>query len=264
MNERTALITGASMGMGRRLAERLAARDTTVVLCANTAKLLAEVRDGIESNGGHAIALTLDVRDTGSVIEAVQRMDRELEGLDLVVANAGISNPTAGKDITWEAIAPVFHVNVLGAIATLTAALPGMLRRGKGHLAAVSSIAGYRGLPTVAHYCASKAALSIFLEGLRFDLAGSGIDVTDIQPGFVDSDGTGRRKYATPMSMDLESAVDHIVAAIDRKARVAAFPRTIAALFRISRFLPQRLYERIIRRAFHGHSTIQAPLEDGR
>jgi short-subunit dehydrogenase len=247
MNERTALITGASRGMGRGLAERLAARGTTVVLCSNTPELLDEVRSGIVARGGRAIAMPVDITQPSRVLEVVREAEALLGGLDLVVANAGIGTPVDGKSMTWERIAPVLQTNVMGTIATVTAALPAMVERGRGHLVAVSSIAGRRGLPTVAHYCASKAAISRFLEGLRIDLAGTGVAITDVQPGFVDSAQVGRKeRYPTPFLLGLDQAVTYILEAIDRRAPVAAFPPSLAVMANLWQQLPGFVHDRLM------------------
>ncbi|WP_437551484.1 SDR family NAD(P)-dependent oxidoreductase [Sorangium sp. So ce367] len=246
MQPATALVTGASRGMGRGVAERLDARGTAVALLANTPDLLDDVRRRIEAGGGRATVRVVDVRQTARLVEAVQSIEHELGGLDLVVANAGIGTPVDVRSMCWNAIAPIIETNVLGTFATLTAALPSMLRRGHGHLVAVSSLAGSRGLPTVTHYCASKAAISRFVEGLRIDLAGTGITITDIQPGFVDSAGTGRRSYPTPWMLDLETAVDCIMCAIATKAPLARFPALLAGLMGVGRIVPRSIFERVM------------------
>ena len=88
--------------------------------------------------------------------------------------------------VQWSDIAPMIRTNVDGAMATLLAAVPIMMARSSGHLVGISSLAGRRALPESAAYCATKAALSAFLESLRIDLHRAGIRVTDVQPGFVD------------------------------------------------------------------------------
>src|SRR5262249_19713309 len=157
-----------------------------------------------------AVAIELDVADTRATVAAVERAWEELGGLDLVVANAGFGKELHATRLTWEDAAPLLQVNVLGSIATLTAALPKMVARGSGHLVGISSLAGTRGLPTSSVYSASKAALSTFLEGLRVDLAGSGIGVTDVRPGFIATAATANAKHPMPLLMQLDDAIDRI------------------------------------------------------
>jgi len=245
---KTALITGASAGIGRGLAERLAARGTTVALVARRAELLEEVKETIEAAGGRAIVVTVDAASPDKVVETIERVDRELGGLDMVVANAGIGGTVHATEMTWAKVAPTLQLNIMGAIATLCAALPGMVARGRGHVVGVSSLAGIRGLPKTAPYSASKAALSTFLESLAVDLEGSGIFVTDIRPGYVKTDLTAGRSYKMPMLMELADALDIIVDGLDRGAPVVAFPGPLASALAATRLLPVRAYGRLARR----------------
>ncbi len=244
---RSALITGASAGIGRALAERLASRGTDVVLVARRAELLDEVRAGIERSGGRARVLALDVSRPDEVVEAIAALDRELP-LDMVVANAGIGGSIAASDMTWAKVAPVLQINVMGAISTLCAALPGMIARGRGHVVGVSSLAGIRGLPKTAPYSASKAALSTFLESLAIDLEETGVFVTDVRPGYVKTDLTAGRTYKMPGLMELADAIDIITRGLDDGARVVAFPKRLAAALGATRALPIAAYAKLARR----------------
>ena len=248
MTYRTALITGASAGIGRGLAERLAARGTTVAIVARRLELLDEVRSAIERAGGKAVCVPVDVSKADDIVAAVERVATDLDGLDLVVANAGIAGAIHSRDITWAKVGPLLQLNVLGAIATLCAAIPGMVARGRGHLAGVSSLAGIRGLPKTAPYSSSKAALSTFLESLYVDFHGSGIDVTDIRPGYVRTDLTANRPYKMPMLMELPDALDRIVAGLDARDPIVAFPTRLASALYATRLLPQRAFGPIARR----------------
>lgn len=245
---RTALITGASAGIGRGLAERLAARGTTVALVARRAELLDEVRRAIETSGGRAVVVTADASDPDRLVETIQRVDAELGGLDMVVANAGIGGTVDATQMTWQKVAPVLQLNVMGAIATLCAALPGMVARGRGHVVGVSSLAGIRGLPKTAPYSASKAALSTFLESLAIDLEGSGIFVTDVRPGYVKTDLTAGRWDKMPMLLELSDALDIIVEGLDRGDPVIAFPKPISSALQATRILSPRAYGKLARR----------------
>ncbi len=246
---RTALITGASAGIGRGIAERLAARGTKVALVARRAELLEEVKAAIERNGGKALVVPVDCANPEQIVAAVERCDRELDGLDLVIANAGIAGGRHARELTWANVGPLLQLNVMGAIATLVAAIPGMTARGRGHLVGVSSIAGIRGLPKTATYSASKAALSTFLESLHVDLEGSGVFVSDVRPGYVKTDLTANRPYKMPMLMELEDALDVIMHGLDAGEPVIAFPKALAAVLGATRILGAKSYAKLARRA---------------
>ncbi len=245
---RTALITGASAGIGRGLAERLAAKGTTVALVARRQDLLDEIKHGIEGRGGRAVCLAVDVSRPDDVVSVVERAAHDLDGLDLVVANAGIAGAVHSRDITWARVGPLLQLNVMGAIATLCAAIPDMVRRGRGHLCGVSSLAGIRGLPKTAPYSSSKAALSTFLESLYVDFHGTGIDVTDVRPGYIKTDLTANRPYEMPMLMELSEALDVIVAGLEARDPIVAFPTPLASALYATRLLPQRAYGPLARR----------------
>jgi short-subunit dehydrogenase len=243
-----ALVTGASSGIGRALAERLAARGFTVAIAARRRPLLDELAAEIAKNGGRAHVIELDVSDADATVLAVERAWDELGGLDLVIANAGFGSNAHATKLQWSQVAPILRVDALGAIATLTAALPRMVARGSGHLVGISSLAGTRGLPTSAAYSAAKAALSTFLESLRVDLGGTGVHVTDVRPGFIVTAATRNASYPMPMLMQLDDAVDRILSGIDRREGVVAFPLPLASLLAGSRLLPIAGYDALVRR----------------
>src|SRR5262245_20212783 len=131
---RTAFITGASSGIGRSVAERLAAKGTRVILAARREQELESVRNALVSGGAQADIQKLDVADTEAVGEAVARWERDTGGLDLVLANAGFGGAHPAARLEWAQAERMLQVNVLGAFATLIAAIPGMVSRGHGTL----------------------------------------------------------------------------------------------------------------------------------
>ena len=240
------LITGASSGIGAALARRLAAGGMEVVIAARRAEALAELAESIAAAGGKARVEVLDVSDPERSEARVLELDAEL-GFDLVVANAGIGGSKWSGKLTWADCKPVIDVNVCGAVATLTGAIPGMVARGRGHLVGVSSVAQYRGLPKSATYCASKAFLSTFLETLRIDLHASGIKVTDVRPGFVETPMTSNMGKL-PFLVEVEDAAKIIAKAIDRNKKVVVFPAPMAALGHMLDVMPAAIYEPVVRK----------------
>jgi len=247
MIHRYALITGASSGIGAALAKLLAASGTEVVLAARREDPLRELAESIIASGGKALVEVLDVSDPERTEARVRELDQTLH-LELVVANAGIGGGSVwGGKLNWADCKAVIDVNVHGALATLTGALPGMVERGLGHLVGISSVAQYRGLPRSAVYCASKAFLSTFLESLRVDLHGTGVSVTDVRPGFVDTPLSATVK-SKPFEIGVEEAAAIIAKAIKRKRGVITFPKQMAVLGQLLDIMPAAIYEPAVRR----------------
>lgn len=249
MPVKTVLVTGASSGIGRALALELATRGAYVALCARREPELREVARLIEERGGRALVLPVDVADPDAIRAAIVQADAELGALEMVIANAGVGASGHAATLEWAEIDKVFSVNTRGAIATLTAAIPIFLAHKRGHLVAVTSLAGRRGLPRSGPYGASKAAVSTFVESLRLDLHDAGIRVTDVQPGFVDTEMTKNRGHARPLVWTPEKAARVIANRLESAPAVISFPWPLDLLTRLARVMPTWLYDRLARSA---------------
>jgi NADP-dependent 3-hydroxy acid dehydrogenase YdfG len=249
MRPRSILITGASSGIGRALALEYARGGARVALCARRTEELEAAAAAARDAGGQALAMTLDVTDIAAVGDAVRRADRDFGGLEMVVANAGRGDWRHASQLRWEDVASVLDVNVRGAMATLIAAVPVFLAHQRGHLVAVTSLAGRRGLPMSAAYSASKSAMTVFLESLRIDLAAAGIRVTDVQPGFVATPMTEQATHPTPLRWTADKAAHHIARRLERGPAVIAFPWMLAFAARLASLVPAVIYDRIARAA---------------
>lgn len=236
---KTALITGASAGLGRGLALHYAARGVKVYAAARRQEQLEALKAEAK---GEVVPVTLDVSDGDATFEAVRKLDAESGGLDLVIANAGTADATSGKRIDWPKVKRIIDVNVTGAAATLCGALPGMVERKRGQLVGVSSIAAFAGLPRLSTYAASKAFLTHFLESIRHDVGPLGITVTILHPGYIKTDLTAQRKpESMPFLMELDDAVAQMTRAIDRRALEHTFPWQMALGIKTAASLPGRL-----------------------
>jgi len=247
---KVALITVAPSGIGRGLAFELARRGAAVGLLARRERVLQSVAMEIEAEGGRAISLPADVRDAEAMRSASGALHDRFGPVDLLVANAGIGATTYAVDLCEKAVADLINVNVIGVVNSVTAVIPQMVKRGSGHLVAISSLAAYRGLPKSAAYCASKAATSALFEGLRIDLLGTGVDVTIIHPGFIKTPLTVDVKR-TPYLMELDEAVPKILRAIEKRRKGYSFPWQLASIARACMLLPNPLNDWLaIRNAF--------------
>jgi short-subunit dehydrogenase len=247
-SQQVVLITGASSGIGRALAVELARRGASVGLLARRAESLQEVVREIETASGRAVALTADVQDAASMRAAADDLRARFGRIDVLIANAGVGGRIGNAEFDAHDVAHVLGVNVVGAANSVAAVLPEMRARGRGHLVAISSLAGYRGLPKSAPYCASKAALTAMFESLRLDLRGTGLDVTIIYPGFIKTPLTAGRTAQLPYLMELDDATQKIVRAIEQRRKAYAFPWQLASLVRLGLVMPVALYDHIATR----------------
>lgn len=245
---KTVLITGASSGIGEALAVEFGRRGASVGLLARRGEVLREVAAKVEAAGGGALAVAVDVRDAGEVKSAVAQVVERFGRVDVLVANAGKGEITLAREFDIETVTQVLSVNLLGAMNSVAAVLPGMLERGAGQIVGISSLAAYRGFPGSGAYCASKAALSTFFESLRVELRPRNIYVTTIHPGFIDTPMTRGRNRKMPFLLDAEPAAQMMIRAIEARRRTYAFPWQLATIARVGRWLPAALYDRMLAR----------------
>lgn len=252
MTPRTVFITGASSGLGRGLADHYATAGATVYAVARRQDRLEALRGELEASRarGRIVPIALDVCDSDALAAAIADSEKDAGGaLDLVIANAGIAEHSDARKIDWRAVRRVMDVNVTSACVTIAAALPAMVERGSGTVAAMSSMAAFRGLPGNAAYSGSKAALYTFMESLRVDLHGTGVRAVSIHPGFVKTELTARNRFPMPFLMELDDAVACMARGLERGDAVIAFPRPMVALMRAVEWIPEFAWERFAGRA---------------
>lgn len=244
--DKRVLITGASSGIGRALAVAIGRLGGRVGLLARRDDLLRGAAAEVEAAGGAATVFPCDITDADGVAAAADEFRREHSAVDVLIANAGIGGKArAAEELSPEAFKSVVDTNLIGAANALGAVLPDMVRRGAGHVVAVSSLAGFRGLPKSASYCASKAGMTALFESVRLDVQGKGVSVTIIQPGFIKTPLTSGRSSKMPFIMELEDSVPYFLRAIEKRKKFAAFPWQLALLVRAGKFFPAWLYDRI-------------------
>jgi short-subunit dehydrogenase len=244
--DRVAIITGASSGIGWALARTLAAEGCKLGLVARRHEPLADLAEQIEKSGGAAAFVVADVTEREQVIAAIQDLSRRLGPIDLLVANAGVGAPTTLDPFNVGDVEKMFRVNVLGVVYSLEAVLPQMLERSRGHVAAISSLAAYKGLPGESGYTASKAAVNVFMDGLRIQLRSKGIRVTTICPGFVRTPMTEVNEFKMPWLLNADQAARRIVRALRHKRKVYNFPWQMALFMKLARWAPDWLVDRMM------------------
>lgn len=195
---------------------------------------------------GTVVPYAVDVTDDQALGAAARDFIGRFGAPDLVIANAGISAGTAGEDLDdVESLRRVLAVNVTGLAATLAAFAPAMREAGRGTLAGIASVAGFRGLPGNGAYSGSKAAAITWMESLRTEMRGSGVAVVCICPGYIDTPLTRVNRFRMPFLLSTEEGARRIARAIARKPRVAVVPWQMALVSVALRALPGWLYDRI-------------------
>jgi len=228
-----ALVTGASKGIGRATARALAGRGARVGLVARGEQDLAALAADLS---GDPVILPADVSSRESIAGAVQRFVEQAGGIELLVANAGLAHYGPFFDQPIEHAEEMVSVNVLGTIYSVAAALGPMRDRARGHIVVVSSGAGLRAFPWGAVYGATKAADRGFAEALRHELSGTGVSVTTVYPGEVESDLHSHQRDRLPdwrrdeNTIPAEQVADAIVEAVESDRREAFVPPAVRAL----------------------------------
>ncbi|MHB1250010.1 MAG: SDR family oxidoreductase [Polaromonas sp.] len=244
---RLVFITGASSGIGQALALRYYAAGYRLALATRRA---AEVQSWAQA---HSISAdryhiySADVSQSNSIVAAGQACIAAQGVPDVVIASAGISigmDTAAREDI--DVMAQTFATNTIGVAATFHPFVAAMVARGSGTLAGIGSVAGIRGLPGHAAYCASKAAVISYCESLRGELRPSGVKVVTICPGFIDTPLTRKNRYAMPFLMDAGVFADKAFAAIQAGRGYRVIPWQMGVVAKLLRLLPNALFDKAL------------------
>jgi short-subunit dehydrogenase len=233
-------VTGASTGIGAALVKTLIARGARVAVTARRRDLLEQIaRDHGGPDGSRVLVVPADVTDHDAVVAAARQIEAAWGGIDLAIFNAG--GVVEGDFIA------TMTLNYFSVVYGIEAVLNGMLARGRGHIAAVASLAGYRPGPVATEYGASKAAVIFLMDGLRFTLEPRGVRVTVINPGFVRTPLTDRHTFHMPFLVEVDDAAERIVRGLERGKKEIHFPAPMSWGAKLLRVLPYPVYARLIR-----------------
>lgn len=251
--EQVVVVTGAAAGMGRELSLRASRQGARVGLIDRDVTGLQQLQNELTSAGVRCCAAVADLRCRDEARAAIDRVVERLGAVDVLIASAGVCGVSSVDDLCVSDVERMMQINFLGVVYTIEAVLGEMLQRGSGHIVGISSLAAFRGLPYESGYCASKAALSAYLESLRPALRKRGVVVTTVFPGFVRTGllaGVLADTGAAPPPgvVSVEKAAEQILSAIRRRSRVHCFPLSTTLLAHISRSLPAGIYDWVMGR----------------
>lgn len=242
---RIAWITGASSGIGRALALRLARDGWTIAVSARSVDELASL--ATESDG-RIVAFPLDVTDKAAVDETVQAIEDRLGSIDLAVFAAGTYFRDYALGFDSACFRAMVELNLIGTAQCLEKVMPAMIARESGQIAVVASVSGYVGLPGAASYGATKAALNVMCEALYPELRSHGVKLSIVNPGFVDTPLTRKNDFPMPFLISAEEAADTIADGLVAGKYEIVFPRKMALAMKVLHALPARVRFALTRR----------------
>lgn len=235
-------LIGASEGIGRALALALAEQGARLIASARQEDRLAQLL-GELSGEGH-VACAVDVTSEASIENAWRSFAGALP--DIILYNAGTYRPMDAQHMELAAVESMIDVNLRGAVRVVAQALPAFVQQGSGHIVLVGSVAGYRGLPSAIGYGASKAGLLHFAENLRADLAGTGVTIQLVSPGFVRTRLTAKNSFKMPFLLSPEQAAQAIAHGLGKRGFEIHFPKAFTYAMKCLALLPYRLYFRLV------------------
>lgn len=254
-------ITGGSSGIGQAMALACLQKGWRVALVARRLDALqswaAQTTQALQLTADRIGVFAADVQNPDEIIAAAEQCMTQMGLPDVVVANAGISlgvDTAEREDLA--VMRQVMDTNVLGMAASFHPFIRAMQQRGSGRLVGIASVAGIRGLPGHAAYCASKAAVISYCESLRGELRASGLKVITIAPGYVATPLTERNRYPMPFLMSAEAFAEQALRSIEKGTSYQVIPWPMGVVARLLRWLPNAVFDRLLqgRPRKHRHS----------
>ena len=251
------LITGASSGIGKRLAIDLAARGAVIIACARSSERLEAALTEIRRASPRSTATLCDVGSRDQVRAMVGKVLGDFGAIDILINNAGIGMRKPFIETPLATLEEIMRTNYLGAVYCTHEVLPSMIARGRGHIVNISSVAGHIGTLNMAGYCASKFAMNGFSESLYHELKPRGIHVSLICSGPVKTDFNRSFAGTTPKSpksivISPESVSKTVIRAIEKNRFEVITPRSLALICAFKRFMTG-LFRALCQRAFRSH-----------
>jgi len=232
-------ITGASSGIGKALAIKFAKEGWQVAASARRENLLKD----LNNQNSNIHSFPLDVKNEDETKNIFKNIIKKFETIDISVFCTGIHDPDAEKKLSSEKIREIMETNFFGTLNCIMAVNSYFRERENGHIAVVSSVAAYRGLPAASGYCASKSALTSLAESLYFDFKRYGVRVSVISPGFIKTPMTDKNKFPMPMIKSPEFAAEKIFIGLTKKnAFEIHFPKPFTIMMKLLKIMPNWIY----------------------
>jgi short-subunit dehydrogenase len=217
-------ITGASSGIGEYIAYEYAKRGATIGLGARRKNILEKVANKCKELSGNPLFYQFDVSDPVATKQAIDDFIKKNNGIDIVIANAGISGKVDLESGVPDEVNRMLSTNILGVSNTVLPVIPSMLKQKSGKIVVVSSIAGFRALPSRSSYSASKVAIRFMNNSWRYTFQNQGLNFITICPGFIETSLTNKNKFKMPFLMNVDVFAQKMIKAIDKNKKTYVAP----------------------------------------
>jgi short-subunit dehydrogenase len=257
ISDKVIVITGASSGIGRAIALRLAPERTKLVLVARREKLLNSLAADVEKAGSEALVLPLDLRGRDHVQQMIRSTRDRFGRLDVLINNAAFGFYGSVESTSSDIVREIFDVNFEAPLLASQLAIPIMKAQGVGHIINVSSVAGRRGLPLAGIYCATKFALHGISEALRVELQNSGIHVSIVSPAATETEfgdsiryGDVTKKFQATGHVQSADAVAIAIVQCIKQPKAEVYPNRVSRLLVWANAIAPSLVDKVVTRAF--------------
>jgi len=236
-------ITGGTTGIGKYMALGYQALGAKVAVCGRSESNFIE---NFKDKNSDIKFYRVDVSDRSAINGAITDF-AGADGIDLVIANAGISMDQKSDIPDFDCAQKLVKINVFGVLNTFEAAIPQMVEKRSGQLVAISSVAGFNGLPHTSVYCASKSFVTTLCESFAIDLKRYGITTTCICPGFIKTPLTDKNNHPMPFLVDADIAAEKIMKAVEAKKELYVFPTLMLIVVYFMKYLPRSIFRTVLR-----------------
>ncbi len=232
-------ITGASSGIGKALALKFAENGWIVAASARRINLLNKLKQ-INQN---IYPFQLDVTKIEKCKLVAKKIIEQFDGIDICVFGTGIHDPQSEKKFNLDKIRQIMEINFFGTMNSINSIYEHFSEKKSGQISIISSVAGYRGLPAAGAYCASKSALSSFVESLYFDMKRKNVRISLISPGFIKTPMTDQNNFPMPFIKSPKFAAEKIYIGLTKKNVFEIhFPKVFTFMMKVIQILPNWLY----------------------
>ncbi len=243
LSNKVILITGASSGIGYYLVKKLTSEKVRLAIISRRKELLDELIEELNPLNQQIIAYKCDVRNFEEVKFVYNQIKNDFGQVDIAILNSGVSYRMSESSFEIEKAREIFDTNFFGVVNFVSVMKNDFIEKKSGTIVGVSSLADTRGFPGSGFYCASKSALTTFLESLRIELRKHNVSVITVRPGFVRTPMTDKNEFFMPFLMEPDLAAEIIIKRIKKNKPVIEFPFALSLMVRVLKFMPRSIFE---------------------